>query len=94
MTVFRSIGWFVATILIVSTINIVATSDKLTELQRARAEIFKLKSQLLQCQVSVGNSELSKEQSILIEEFRKELGGGNEEIFDWNTLTFSHSTKP
>jgi len=64
------------------------TENQLTEYQRMRAQIFQLRSQLLQCQVSITNKELSQEQQSLLNEFRDTMKPKDNQVFDWNTLTF------
>ena|ERR1700752_3802275 len=72
-----------------TSIVILKGEDKgLTELQKIKAENIKLKTQMLQCQVQIANSQLESEKSGLVIELRKQLGAKNEEVFDWNTLTF------
>ena len=69
---------------------------KLTELQSLKAENFKLKVQLSQCNVNLvdaqsklNNFSLTDEQAKLIEEFRKTLKAGKDDVFNWGTLTFT-----
>lgn len=89
----KKLYWIFVGIIFVFTISLASASDKLSELQKLKAENFKLKNQLLQCQVSASNDLLSKERFNLIEEFRQTIGATNEEVFDWNTLTFTKSSK-
>lgn len=73
----------------------VTEKNELTEIQRLKAENFKLKVQLTQCQATVNDREnklssfeLTKEQNELVNEFRKTLGALDSEIFDWSCLCF------
>ena len=67
----------------------VSGSEGLTELQKLKAENIKLKSQYLQCQVSVAQNQLGIEKSQFELEVKRSLGARDEEVFDWNTLTFT-----
>lgn len=87
----------ILSVLFVFSVGLNAMDDpKLTELQSLKAENFKLKVQLTQCNVNLSdaqsklnNSSLTDEQAKLIEEFRKTLKAGKDDVFNWNTLTFS-----
>jgi len=63
----------------------------LTEIQKLKAENFKLTTQLIACQNNQNQAVLKNAQAELVEDFRKTLGAKDEEVFDWNTLTFKSS---
>lgn len=54
--------------------------------QKLRADNFRLRAQLSQCQ-------LTSEQSKLVDEFRKSLNKKEGDEFDWNLLTFKDTEK-
>lgn len=56
--------------------------EKLSEAQRLKAELFKLKAQLSQCL-------LTSEQNALLSDFAKTLNPPANSQFDWNSLSFS-----
>ena len=83
------------------TANTQESKPVLSELSRLKADNFKLKVQLTQCNVSlndrnakIASSDLTAEQQKLVIEFKKELGITDEEVaFNWDTLTFSPIVK-
>lgn len=73
----------------------IASESNLSELNKLKAESFKLKTKLAQCQATVNDREnrilsyeLSNEQAKLVEEFRKQMDPKKEYIFDWDSLSF------
>ena len=75
-------------------------ADELTSEQKLRAENFQLKvtiaqlrSQLQERDNKLASLELTTEQQKLLDEFRKQLNAKEDEVFDWNTLTFKPKSK-
>lgn len=63
---------------------LIAEGTELSNEQKLKAELFKMKIQLSQCQ-------LTSEQLNLLNEFK--AATGNKSEFDWNTLTFKEASK-
>jgi len=73
------------------TTNTILSQDNINELnneQKLKANNFQLKLQLSQCQLTVAQFQLGKEQSELLMEFKKTLNGKDGEEFDWVNLRF------
>lgn len=73
--------------------------EKLTEIQTLKADNFKLRVQLTQCNATLNDRNnkldsinLTEEQKKLEQEFRETLHAKETDKFDWSTLSFS-STK-
>jgi uncharacterized membrane-anchored protein YhcB (DUF1043 family) len=80
---------------VIVSVVLVAQTPELTEVQKLRAEVHQLKTQLLEtryqlatCQAQQQASMLAKEQVALEEEFRALLKPSKSEVFDWSTLSF------
>lgn len=63
-------------------------NTELSNDQKLRAQIFQLKVQLSQCQVSANNAALTNERDLLINEFSKTLEHKDGQEFDWTSLKF------
>lgn len=67
------------------------SESELSNEQKLRAQLFTLKAQLTQCQVSMSNESLKTEQNNLLNEFKSTLNPNEQSEFDWNSLKFVES---
>lgn len=90
---FNRIYFSLICILVLLSIAYANENRELSELSKLKAENFKLRTQLVQCSIKVQDTSLASEQAQLIDQFRKELNADNEQVFDWNSLTFNSKSK-
>ena len=76
-------SWIAYSLLLIGTVSAITAAEQgLSEIQKMKAENFKLKTQLVQCQLNV-------EQAALTSEFAKTLNAPVGSQFNWNSLSFS-----
>lgn len=92
-------AWLIVGLLVTLAVSSLA-EERLSEVQRLKAENFQLKVQVAQLQATLADREarlrsieLSAVQAGLVEEFRHTLQADTDDVFDWRTLTFTTPEK-
>jgi hypothetical protein len=75
----------------ISQTNIIKSDERieLSEVQKLRAENFRLRVQVTQLETRIKDIEYVAEGQKLVEEFRKVLHADEKDTFDWSTFKFS-----